>query len=285
MISDDDVKRLFWNGQRMLAKQQQSDEPLQTQFYRGSGPHLWENQHPGGCRRHMAVFNNFNIIPEYCFSCYKILIIPHTVVELFKLMVVFEKLKLPDDNSRKCMIECREQVSGAYKGFIYCRSIEEGKEIIKLLEKEITDNIADNISITLKRGCSEFAITYPEYAKIKQNTTVMSYRKEWQKTEKIGDDKLAIKIPAPASDTYNHPGYITQDAQIMLSWLKYAATIGDLSYLRISEQILLPIQDIKRTSQFKSVKNSKTKITPKVGRNASCICGSGKKYKYCCGNK
>ncbi len=183
------------------------------------------------------------------------------------------------------MIECREKISGAYKGFIYCRSIEEGNEIIKMLEKEVSENIADNISITLKRGCSEFAITYPEYAKIKQNTAIMPYKKEWQKIETLADKKLEIRIPPPASDTFNQPGYTTQDAQIMLVWLKYAATIGDLSYLQISGKILQPIQDVKRTSQFKPIKNSRVKATSKIGRNTSCICGSGKKYKHCCANK
>ena len=24
-------------------------------------------------------------------------------------------------------------------------------------------------------------------------------------------------------------------------------------------------------------------VTPKVGRNERCLCGSGKKYKHCCG--
>lgn len=284
MISDDDVKRLFWNGRSILAKHWNPNEPLQTQFYRGIGPHIWKNQHPGGCRRHMAIFNNFNIIPKYCFSCYKILIVPRTVVELFKLMVVFEKLELPDDNSRKCMVECREQVSGAYKGFIYCRSVEEGKEIIKLVQKAVTENISKNISITLKRGCSEFALTYPEYAKTSQDTAVMTYKEEWHETEELADKKLDINTPLPASDTYNQPGYTSRDARIMLAWLKYAATIGDLSYLKISDQPLHPIQDVKRASPFQPVENSEMNSTSKIGRNAPCICGSGKKYKRCCGS-
>lgn len=285
MISDDDVKRLFHNGQRMLAQQAQIDQPAQTQFYRGIGPHLWKDQHSGGCLRHMAIFNNFNIIPKYCFDCFKILIIPNTVIELFKLMVVFEKLKLSNDNSRKCMIECRDEIAGTYKGYIYCRNIKEGNDIVKNLEKIVPDDIANNISVTLKRGCSEFSLAYPEFSKINKTTAIMPYKNEWQKTEELADQKLQIKIPPPASDTFNHPGYTTQDAQIMLIWLQYAATIGDLSYLQISGQVLQPIQDVKRTSQFKPVKKNQIKTTTKTGRNAPCTCGSGKKYKHCCSNK
>jgi uncharacterized protein YecA (UPF0149 family) len=32
-----------------------------------------------------------------------------------------------------------------------------------------------------------------------------------------------------------------------------------------------------------TIKPSKANITPKVGRNDPCPCGSGKKYKKCCG--
>ncbi|MCK4708647.1 MAG: hypothetical protein KAU21_08525, partial [Gammaproteobacteria bacterium] len=135
MISDEDVKRLFQNGKSLLAKHFDPNAPLHTQFHRGVGLHVWKDQHPGGCARHMSVFNKFNIIPKYCFACYKVLIEPRTVVELFKLMVVLEKIKLPNDNTRKCIVETREQVSGAYKGFIYCRGIEEGEEILKLFQK------------------------------------------------------------------------------------------------------------------------------------------------------
>lgn len=40
----------------------------------------------------------------------------------------------------------------------------------------------------------------------------------------------------------------------------------------------------KRKELYKTEKSSKTVIKPpKVGRNDPCPCGSGKKYKFCCG--
>ncbi len=33
----------------------------------------------------------------------------------------------------------------------------------------------------------------------------------------------------------------------------------------------------------KSVKRKPVRTTPKIGPNNPCPCGSGKKYKYCCG--
>ena len=142
MISDDEVKQLFQRN----GKKWQPGKPLATEFYRGITPSQWKNQHPGRCIRHMSVFVEFNIIPEYCFDCYKVQIEPGTVVELFKLMVIFEQLKLEEDNTRKCCVECREQISGAYKGLIYCREFEDAEAICKMVKETVSKEISKEIS-------------------------------------------------------------------------------------------------------------------------------------------
>ncbi len=44
------------------------------------------------------------------------------------------------------------------------------------------------------------------------------------------------------------------------------------------------LSDEKRTEITKNYKRSKTVVkAKKIGRNDPCPCGSGKKYKYCCG--
>jgi len=255
MISDEDVKRLFKNGRTILAKHSNPNTLLPTQFHRGVGLHAWEGQHPGGCERHMSVFDRFNIIPEYCFNCYKVSFEPRTVVELFKLMVVFEKLKLPNDNTRKCIVETRQQVSGAYKGFIYCRGIEEGKKILKIAKKVVSEEIPKRIPITLKRGCSEYSLAYPEFAQMRQGMADMEYKEEWRSYEALFDQDSIVNTKLTMSDTHNNPAYTLQDAQIMLAWLKYAATIGDISYLKISGLVLQPFLNLKRPSPFHLVED------------------------------
>lgn len=246
MISDEDIKRLFQNGKAILAKNINDNQPLPTQFHRGVKLHVWEGQHPGGCERHLSIFNQFNIIPKYCFNCYKVYFEPRTVVELFKLMVVFEKLKLPNDNTRKCIVETREQISGSYKGFIYCRGLKEGKKILKIVQKIVREEISKHIPISLKRGCSEYALSYPEYAKIEKGGAPIKYIEKWQECEDLHDKDNSINKKSPESDTYNSPGYTLFDAKIMLAWLKYAATIGDLSYVKISGVKLQPFVGLNR---------------------------------------
>lgn len=254
MIPDDDVKQLFWDTLNIHRDHLSSEEALPTQFYRGRGPQTWENWHPGGCNRHKSVFDRFNAIPKYCFDCYKVSIEPRTVVELFKLMMVFEKLELPNDNSRKCLAETREQISGAYKGLIVCIGLEEGIEILKLMERVIAEKISNKIKVTLRRGCSEYGIAYPEYARVEQGMTTMDYKESWQEYEDLVDKELVITEP-PAGFTYNRPTYTPQDVRVMFYWIKYAATIGDLSYLKIWGNILEPFPDLKRPSPYSPVEN------------------------------
>lgn len=255
MISDKDARRLFLSTQSILDKHGY-DRLLANQLYRGSrGPNSWENNHPGGCKRHMSVFKEFNIIPEFCFDCYKVVIEPRTVIELFKLVVLYEKYELPYDNVRKCMAEGREQVSGTYKGLVYCLGLEEGKIILKMLQDMVSQEISRGIQITLKRGCSEYALAYPGYSQIKQNVEAMEYKKEWKILEEIADIKYAFHTRHVVKDTFKRPRYSLHDAEAMFSWLRYAATIGDLSYLKISGRILHPYENLKRPSPFHPVED------------------------------
>ena len=252
MISDEDVKQLFLNGHSFLANQN-NNGPLLTQFYRGRLPDNWANQPPGACSRHMALFKHFNIIPKYCFNCYKVIIEPRTVIELFKIMVIFEKVVFPNDNTRKCLVEGRPQITGTYKGMVYCRSIEEGEEMIQLLQPILSDEVSNNIPIALKRGCSEYALSYPAYAQIKQGATPMEYKSEWQEYEDRADKSAVVNKIPNAKDTHNSPAYVLDDYKVMLTWLKYAATIGDNSYLKISGATLQPFQGLTRPTPFQSL--------------------------------
>ena len=92
----------------------------ETQIFRKNSNNL-------NCLRHFKVFNEFNIIPKYCFSCYKIQINLFTVIDLIKLYFIFDNISLTKNNMRKCMVETRNQIKGNYKGYIYCTGIEEQK--------------------------------------------------------------------------------------------------------------------------------------------------------------
>ena len=198
----------------------------QTQIYQTNNIDL-------GCNRHMRVFNKFNVIPKFCFSCFKIQIEPENVVELFKLFFIFDNLTLPKNNIRKCMVETRPYVSGTYKGLIYCSSVEETEEIIKILTPII--NKITKAKIKIKRGCSEYAQSFPNYEITnKKDTNYMEYKNEWEEKENIFNKTDTKKTKVNGNTLHS---LSISNILIMNIWLNYAKSIDDLTYKEISEEI------------------------------------------------
>lgn len=214
------------------------------QIFRGISALQWKDQHSAGCFRHFTIFKNFGAIPKYCFDCCKVLIEPRTVAELFKLLMVFEKFELPNDNTRKCMCESRDYCSGTYKGFVYCRGVEEAKQVYGIARKAVSDDIAPEVPVSLKRGCSEFELAHPGYARMQSGGVMMQYKKDWKVHEDFVDANAIFNSP-DVSDAGNTP-YGPSEVFAMRYWLSYAATIGDMSYLKVVGHTVPLIPQLKR---------------------------------------
>lgn len=225
------------------------------QIFRGMSAHLWKDAHPAGCTRHLAVFHEMKVIPEYCFGCFKIVVEPRNVVELFKLLMVFEKISLPLDHTRKCMVECRTGAPGAYKGIVFCRG-GEVDEVRKFIRKAVSEDISPQVSVGVKRGCSEYAEVYPRYAHAKGGG-IMHYKQEWKASEDSFDNRNGfastppmgvadVGAPKHAAQSKGLGAYTAWEIFCMQFWLRYAATIGDHSYLAITAMGLPPIAGLKR---------------------------------------
>jgi len=259
-ISDSDIKSFFKTCNDILTKNKNIDslKSIETQIYRRNTTNL-------NCDRHFEVFNTFNVIPKFCFECFKVLIEPNNVVDLIKLYFVFDNLNLKNDNTRKCMIELRSNISGSYKGYIYCSSLNEANEIREQVDKTVKKKIEKSIPISVKRGCSEFGISYPEYKKINDsNNKLMKYNDEWKEKEKLIDNNRSEKnILVKKKLQKSLHGINVSDILIMRNWLGYAKKIGDLSYKNIIDDITiqsliekkLSDQLLERSKQFNSYYN------------------------------
>tara|TARA_Y100000591_G_C21792809_1_gene677552 strand:+ start:47 stop:1360 length:1314 start_codon:yes stop_codon:yes gene_type:complete len=196
---------------------------FETQAYR-------RNPRDLNCDYHHKVFNQSKIIPKFCFACFKIQIEPKNVLDLIRLFFIFDNLKLSKNNQRKCMVEFRNEVSGLYKGMIYCASFEEAKEILL----EITPKLKNNLEFKaeIKRGCSEFYNLFPNYkVSDPDNRNFMDYDKNWEQIEentKITRNFNTIKLNNSVS------GLSISDFLIIIQWLNYAKMIGDLTYKEIN---------------------------------------------------
>ena len=202
---------------------------FETQAYRRNPLDL-------NCERHHEVFNNSNIIPKFCFSCFKIQIEPFNVIDLIRLFFIFDKLNLSKNNRRKCMVEIRNKISGSYKGLIYCSSINEANKILEQITPLL--KLLSNFKVNIKRGCTEFYNLFPNY-KITDNKQkdYMNYNEEWLKIE----NNLEIKKNFNKIKLNNSvPGLSISDFLIINQWLNYAKVVGDLTYKEIELDLLSP---------------------------------------------
>ena len=190
----------------------------ETQSYRRNALDL-------NCDYHHKVFYHSNIIPKFCFSCFKVQIEPENVIDLIRLFFIFDDLNLPKNNQRKCMVEFRNQVAGLYKGMIYCSSLEEAKKILEELRPILQKNLKFKASI--KRGCSEFYNSFPSYKIIESDKkNYMTYDQDWEKIE----ENLKIKKNFNTIKLNNSiPGLSISDVLIIIQWLNYAKIVGDPS--------------------------------------------------------
>ena len=199
---------------------------FETQAYRRSALDL-------NCENHHQVFNNLNIIPNFCFSCYKIQIEPKNVIDLIRLFFIFDYLELPENNQRKCMIELRDNVPGLYKGIIYCSGMDEANEILQNIKPTL--NMYLKYKVGIKRGCSEFYESYSNFnITDKKDKNFMNYPKKWKKIEnnaKTVNNFNTIKTNKSVS------GLSISDFFVINQWLNYAKVINDQSYKQIDMKI------------------------------------------------
>jgi len=224
-INLENVKGILNESDNIIKTYQKEFNYNETQLYRKNSTNL-------NCKRHFEVFNKFNIIPKYCFACYKIQINLGNVVDLIKLFLIFDNLSLKNNNIRKCITETRNNIPGNYKGYIYCNGIDEAKEIFdKILD--ITNRIKfEKIKIIIKHGCSEFYESYPDYKEINvKNGKKMEYNENWKEKELIIDNKTPIRNKLDKKKIHKSlKGINLSDILIIKNWICYANLIGDFSY-------------------------------------------------------
>jgi len=234
-IDDDFLRSIYHSADAILGNQ---ELPLSTDLSQ-----VWRGlTNKSDCLRYMRIFDIHNAIPEYCFGCYKVQVDVATMMDLFRLFIAFNNIQLPGDCTRKCLIEVRPNASGFYKGIVYCNNAETVDEILSIVQVMVQASISPNASVSLKRGCSEFAVPYPDYPKVSRDRKgMMDYPVEWRRFE----SEVDAHPPRSASPTHNHDGLTLRDALVLRTWISYAATIGDKSYLGLTEKPVphLPLID------------------------------------------
>ena len=226
IIKEESLKLIFNKANELIIQNFHNLITNQSQIFRRNKDEL-------KCDRHFLIFNNFNAIPKFCFNCFKVTIEVENVIDLIKLYIVFDNISFTKNNIRKCMIESRPDIKGNYKGFIYCNSLSEAKNVKTQFKKIIEKNINPNLYPEIKRGCSEFAQKFPKYKDFENDS--MEYDDSWEKYENMVDKKFS-KFKLSRDNKETSKGINLKDILIIKNWLLFAKLIGDDSYKKISDE-------------------------------------------------
>ena len=231
-INNNSIKNSLING--ILNKSQKILDENQKNLYFPETQILRKNKTNLNCKRHLEIFNKYKIIPNFCFGCYKVQITLNNVLNLIKLYFYFNDLSLEKNNIRKCMIEVRENVKGDYKGYIYTSSIDEAKNIMETVNKDLLSQNINFHKIEMKHGCTEYYEKFPEFKLINQNLYPKISKENWISVESQFDKENLIieqNMERKFANTMNV--FNLSDYLIIKNWLSYAKTIGDESYKKI----------------------------------------------------
>lgn len=243
MIKDSDITNLYQKIEKMYETVyiRKSISPPHAQIFCGR-MRMSEKTDPAGCDRHKLLFRTYNIIPQYCFNCYKIEIQPQTVIDLFKLLFIFKSPSFPVTNARKCFLRSDKDSASHYSGLIYFENSQEAKSILERIKYIVSTNIGENIRIFIKRGCSDYAKAHPEYAELNKDwEPTLKSNEEWKKIEEqFNKEGLANHLVPVPNDLYPKE-FTFDDLLILQTWLSYARTIGDESYRKITSKTVKKI--------------------------------------------
>ena len=245
-----EIKKIFSSNKDIIKTFKNNFFLDETEIFRKNSRNL-------NCTRHFKIFNEFKIIPKFCFSCYKVQITLFNVIDLIKLYFIFNNLSLKKNNIRKCMIEMRNNIKGNYKGYIYCEGLDEAKLISDSLNEIIKKAYSQEFKIEIKHGCSEFYESYPTFKNINfKGKQEMEYRSEWEEKENIIDKRIPIRENNDKKILgVTIKGINLSDILIIKNWLVFAKIINDESYKLIYddeigtnfiENILKPQLDFRK---------------------------------------
>jgi len=165
------------------------------------------------------IFKRFGLMPSFCMECYKVLIVPDTVDELFKLCDVQDQLV---GMTSKCGLEARDETGRNYGGYHYNRGLDRGKECYALLRDLVNKHVGTGVRIGLKRSCTEFERKFGR-------------SDEWPE---ITDEQLAFEervkgmICEPPKVIPQTPDLVKH---IKNKWVHWAHSRGDMSYLMYTD--------------------------------------------------
>lgn len=171
---------------------------------------------------HQVWFNQYGIIPSYCQACWKVVVRPTTLTEMFFLYELMVEIDVPS----KIGIERRYSVPALYGAYFYNNSKEEGLACYQYLKELVHTRIGAHVKVILKRGCTEIEHKFGDSTK-------------WEVTEQ--QKQLERRLEDLFAD---QPRIHTQSVElirhIMANWVRFAFAQGDPTAKEFSSKPMYP---------------------------------------------
>ena len=179
------------------------------------------------CGKRLKMFAQTEVISKVCHDCYKVQVLTSSVLELMKVHFIFKLIQLPRNNTRKCMVELRENVSNPYKAYIYCQSEEEVEHCRQSFEDCARAFGLSATTTKIAHGCSEYGLKYPKFSYAPDGSH-RSFKRpaEWDRKE------AEFFLNHQQSDGVQRAGVHTKfmallEILMLRTWIRYANFIGD----------------------------------------------------------
>ena len=151
-----------------------------------------------------------HFIPSECRSCWKVVVRPKTLKQLFQLYAYQQSCGF----ACKCGIEVRTYVRGSYGGYFYTSSYEEcGERYLEV--REAMDKIDHEMTVIMKRSCTEYEHGFGDSSKYIRPADADTW-------EKLMLEWIDYKNPGCAD-----PDYFK--ANVKQSWIEFAWNRNDPS--------------------------------------------------------
>ena len=156
-----------------------------------------------------------------------------SLLDLLRLTFALYTIILPGNPIRKSMIEMRDGVSGTYKVILFCSELSQAERNATELAR-LAEACSRSAKISIKRGCSEFAASFPKYKEASQDALEnFSYPQDWEEIESQFDaaNPYTLRRVNPSM-----PYLALHDLCIVRKWLDYAEGLGDTSLAQFSPE-------------------------------------------------
>ena len=171
------------------------------------------------CGMYLMIADVGRFVPSRCRKCWKVVVTPRTVDELFKLYAIQKEVMVPSKWFCKCGIDTRDWTPHRYGGYWYCTSKDMGLTRYKRIRKLVSERINPDVPVILKRYCTEYELQFGPTDTYKPPDDCDEV--ESAITAMVDNRKTTARTNQTQPESVKR--------HIMAKWLKRAWSIGDLT--------------------------------------------------------